>query len=244
MLAMREAWPWRPLRCNPAGGQPSCSSKLSRSCNTKCTSFSLEGQSGMPQWRRPRARRNALPGVSSCIPTSWCPVRAWPAMALRRSATGQSGIAGHGVCAQSHGRLRADRPRRPDPRPPAVRHRPRDGRQPRGRGARACRARDAVRDAAALQEGRRPSRSRACCWSRRCPVISRRCCAAPCARCCPSTTSTLPTGTMRATSRLAHGRFGFDEYIEHMIRFLEAIGPGAHVVAVCQPCVAALVRPR
>jgi polyhydroxyalkanoate depolymerase len=40
---------------------------------------------------------------------------------------------------------------------------------------------------------------------------------------------------------LMHGRFGFDEYIEHMIRFLEAIGPRAHIVAVCQPCVAALV---
>jgi polyhydroxyalkanoate depolymerase len=37
------------------------------------------------------------------------------------------------------------------------------------------------------------------------------------------------------------GRFGFDEYIEHIIRFLEKIGPGAHMVAVCQPCVAALV---
>jgi poly(3-hydroxybutyrate) depolymerase len=40
---------------------------------------------------------------------------------------------------------------------------------------------------------------------------------------------------------LMHGRFGFDDYIAHLIRFLEAIGPGAHVVAVCQPCVAALV---
>jgi len=40
---------------------------------------------------------------------------------------------------------------------------------------------------------------------------------------------------------LAEGRFGFDEYIEHIVRFLEALGPGAHVVAVCQPCVAALV---
>ena len=36
------------------------------------------------------------------------------------------------------------------------------------------------------------------------------------------------------------GRFGFDEYIEHLIKFLEAMGPGAHVVAVCQPCVQAL----
>jgi poly(3-hydroxybutyrate) depolymerase len=40
---------------------------------------------------------------------------------------------------------------------------------------------------------------------------------------------------------LMHGRFGFDEYIEHLIRFLETIGPGGHVVAVCQPCVAVLV---
>jgi len=38
-----------------------------------------------------------------------------------------------------------------------------------------------------------------------------------------------------------HGRFGFDDYITHLIRFLEHMGPGAHMVAVCQPCVAALV---
>ena len=37
-----------------------------------------------------------------------------------------------------------------------------------------------------------------------------------------------------------HGPFGFDEYIEHLITFLEVMGPGAHVVAVCQPCVQAL----
>ena len=40
---------------------------------------------------------------------------------------------------------------------------------------------------------------------------------------------------------VAAGRFGFDDYIAHLIRFLEKIGPGAHMVAVCQPCVAALV---
>jgi polyhydroxyalkanoate depolymerase len=37
------------------------------------------------------------------------------------------------------------------------------------------------------------------------------------------------------------GRFGFDDYVTHLIAFLEAIGPGAHVIAVCQPCVATLV---
>ena len=39
---------------------------------------------------------------------------------------------------------------------------------------------------------------------------------------------------------LRHGPFGLDDYIDHMIRFTQTIGPGAHLVAVCQPCVAAL----
>ena len=39
---------------------------------------------------------------------------------------------------------------------------------------------------------------------------------------------------------LSKGAFSLDDYIDHMIQFLAAIGPGAHVVAVCQPCVAAL----
>lgn len=33
----------------------------------------------------------------------------------------------------------------------------------------------------------------------------------------------------------AAGDFGFDEYVGHVIAFLEAIGPGAHLVSVCQP---------
>jgi polyhydroxyalkanoate depolymerase len=45
---------------------------------------------------------------------------------------------------------------------------------------------------------------------------------------------------MRDVAR-AHGAFGFDDYIDHLIKFLEVIGEGAHVIAVCQPCVAALV---
>ncbi len=39
---------------------------------------------------------------------------------------------------------------------------------------------------------------------------------------------------------LRHGPFGLDDYIDHMMQFLAAIGPGVHTVAVCQPCVAAL----
>ncbi|KAA2213067.1 polyhydroxyalkanoate depolymerase [Teichococcus oryzae] len=36
------------------------------------------------------------------------------------------------------------------------------------------------------------------------------------------------------------GRFGMDEFIDHVIRFQEEIGPGAHVLAVCQPAVPVL----
>ncbi|MGF3024661.1 polyhydroxyalkanoate depolymerase [Methylobacterium aquaticum] len=39
---------------------------------------------------------------------------------------------------------------------------------------------------------------------------------------------------------LSAGRFGFDDYVAHLVQFLEAIGEGAHLVAVCQPCVQAL----
>jgi poly(3-hydroxybutyrate) depolymerase len=39
---------------------------------------------------------------------------------------------------------------------------------------------------------------------------------------------------------LAAGRFGLDEYIEHLMLFIEALGPGGNVLAVCQPTVAAL----
>ena len=39
---------------------------------------------------------------------------------------------------------------------------------------------------------------------------------------------------------LAAGRFGLDEYIEHIIDFLGVMGPGSHLMAICQPCVAAL----
>jgi polyhydroxyalkanoate depolymerase len=37
-----------------------------------------------------------------------------------------------------------------------------------------------------------------------------------------------------------HGRFGLDEYIEHVMQALRHLGPGTHVVAVCQPAVPVL----
>jgi poly(3-hydroxybutyrate) depolymerase len=39
---------------------------------------------------------------------------------------------------------------------------------------------------------------------------------------------------------LSAGRFGFEDYVDYLIRFLEHLGPGAHVVAVCQPAVQAM----
>ncbi len=39
---------------------------------------------------------------------------------------------------------------------------------------------------------------------------------------------------------LVEGRFGLTEYTQHLIDFLAVMGPGAHLMAICQPCVAAL----
>ena len=39
---------------------------------------------------------------------------------------------------------------------------------------------------------------------------------------------------------VSEGAFGFDEYVEHVIAFMERIGPGAHLMSVCQPCAHAL----
>jgi poly(3-hydroxybutyrate) depolymerase len=39
---------------------------------------------------------------------------------------------------------------------------------------------------------------------------------------------------------LDEGRFGLDGYTEYIIRSLDVIGPGAHLMAICQPCVPAL----
>lgn len=39
---------------------------------------------------------------------------------------------------------------------------------------------------------------------------------------------------------LAAGGFGFEDYVDHVIAHLRRIGPGAHVMAVCQPAVPVL----
>jgi len=39
---------------------------------------------------------------------------------------------------------------------------------------------------------------------------------------------------------LSAGHFGLEDYTEHLITFMEVLGPGAHMVAICQPSVSAL----
>jgi len=39
---------------------------------------------------------------------------------------------------------------------------------------------------------------------------------------------------------LEAGRFGFEDYVDYIIQFFQAMGPGAHLLSVCQPCVPAL----
>lgn len=40
---------------------------------------------------------------------------------------------------------------------------------------------------------------------------------------------------------LSDGSFRFDDYVDYLIEFLNHLGPGVHVMAVCQPCVPMMV---
>ena len=39
---------------------------------------------------------------------------------------------------------------------------------------------------------------------------------------------------------LEAGAFGFDDYVDYVIRFIEELGPRSHILSVCQPCVPTL----
>ncbi|MEJ7933816.1 polyhydroxyalkanoate depolymerase [Sphingobium sp. AN558] len=39
---------------------------------------------------------------------------------------------------------------------------------------------------------------------------------------------------------LSDGQFGFDDYVDYTMQFFQQLGPGAHLLSVCQPCVPAL----
>lgn len=39
---------------------------------------------------------------------------------------------------------------------------------------------------------------------------------------------------------MSAGRFGFDDYVDYIMTFLREMGPGTHLISVCQPCVPAM----
>ena len=39
---------------------------------------------------------------------------------------------------------------------------------------------------------------------------------------------------------LSEGRFGLDDYIDYLLRYIAEVGPGAHLMAICQSCVPTL----
>ena len=98
----------------------------------------------------------------------------------------------------------------------------------------------ALRHAAAFQEGRRPGAA-ARAGGRAAVRPFRHAAAHDRAHLLPEHDVYITDWHNARDVPLEAGRFGFDDYVEHLIRFLETIGPGAHMVAVCQPCVAALV---
>ena len=68
--------------------------------------------------------------------------------------------------------------------------------------------------------------SRGCCSSRRCRAISPRCCAPRCSTMLPDHDVYITDWHNARDVPLTAGRFGVDEYIDHLINFLEIIGPG------------------
>ncbi len=152
------------------------------------------------------------------------PVRAWAGAALHAFApmNGFSPPARQ----KSHRRLRADFPRRVDPCAAGLRHRHRDGRQ-RG-------------DCPSPRRPRTSRRSARCCASARTSSAPqpRVLLVAPLsghfATLLRNTVRTmLPEHDVYITdwhnardAPISAGRFGFDEYVEHLIKFLEVIGAG------------------
>ena len=182
----------------------------------------------------PRSRAAAAGRPASTTPTRRTPTCMWPLRTVARIALPALNRArdvpgrGHGA-AQARGRVRGLRARRAHARRARRSASTRctvGERDDRGhRGGRACATPFAHARCTSARTMRRSGTARA---DRRADVraTSPRCCATPCARCSPTTTSTSPTGTTRATSRSSPGRFGLDEYIEHVMRFLARDRPG------------------
>ncbi len=79
------------------------------------------------------------------------------------------------------------------------------------------------------------------CWSwRRCRATFRPLSAAPSTPCSRTMTSFLTDWRNARDVPLLYGRFEFDDFVDVVIAFLRLLGPGAHVMAVCQPSVPVL----
>ena len=127
-------------------------------------------------------------------------------------------------------------------RRPPFRHRQRHGRATRRRSRctrKSC-THDAVRDAAAFPQGH--AGSGAARADRRADVGTLRDAAARhrADDAAPTTTSTSPTGTTRATCRSPPAASVSTNTSSTSSTSSASIGPGAHLMAICQPCVAAL----
>ena len=85
-------------------------------------------------------------------------------------------------------------------------------------------ARDAVRHAVAFQEGRARRPSRGFWWWRRSPATSRRCCAATVRTLLPEHDVFITDWHNARDVPITAGRFGIDEYVEHLIDYLEISG--------------------
>jgi poly(3-hydroxybutyrate) depolymerase len=83
-------------------------------------------------------------------------------------------------------------------------------------------------------------------WDRRfsslpqCPGIFRPCCAQRFKTMLPAHDIYITDWHNARDIPLAEGHFGFSSFVDHVIQFLRFMGPGSHVVAVCQPCVPVL----
>ena len=78
------------------------------------------------------------------------------------------------------------------------------------------------------------------CWSRPCPGISPRFCAARSARFLRDHQVFITDWINPRNVRLEDGRFALEDYTQHLIDFVRFIGEDCHIVAVCQPAVSAL----
>ncbi len=89
--------------------------------------------------------------------------------------------------------------------------------------------------------GRTPRRSRPRFWSSlRCPAISRRSLRNTVATLLQDHDVCITDWRNARDVPLEAGPFGYDDYVDTLIRFIEELGPDTHVVAVCQPCVQVL----